>query len=115
MEQEKPTIEAVEFDGGGKSEMLGLGVSQIPLISLLEIGRRFKKGELRYGMDNWKSGDSSWLRERFEHAVKHLYLYGEGSTSGDDSPIENLSAVAWFAVVAIWHEITKPKTGKLPF
>jgi hypothetical protein len=100
-----------EYEGGAKSELLDLGISQIPLVSLLEIGRRFKKGELRYGRDNWKVGGEAWLRERFEHAIKHLYEYGE-QTSGEDSPIENLSAVAWFAIIAIWHEQQKAKIIK---
>lgn len=92
-----------EFEGGAKSEKLGLGLSQLPLSSLLEVAKRFKKGEERYGRDNWKSGDKKWLEERYEHALKHLIQYWE-NTPGEDSRIDNLAAVAWFAIIAIWHE-----------
>lgn len=59
-------------------------------------------GEKRYGLDNWKKGDKEWLKERYEHAIKHLYQYWEGK--GEDSPIGNLAAVAWFGIIAMWHE-----------
>lgn len=94
------------FPSGAKSETLNLGLDQIPLEALEEIGKRFVKGEARYGRDNWKSGDEEWLRERANHAVKHLYQYIQ-NTDSEDSPIDNLAAVGWFAVIAI--SLTKQK------
>lgn len=97
-------MEEKTFQSGAKSEVLNLGLDQIPLESLMEIGKRFVKGEKRYGRDNWKDGDYEWLRERANHAIKHLYSYIQ-DTEGEDNRVENLAAVGWFAVIAIWHDL----------
>jgi len=97
-----------KFETGAKSDVLESGLSQIPLVSLLEIGKRFVLGEKHYGRDNWKQGGEDWLYERDEHALLHM-LRVIHKDEREDSMIQNLAAVGWWAIIRIWHEINKKK------
>lgn len=85
-----------------KSDKSDSGMTQIPLEALAAIGQRFKLGEAHYGRDNWKLGGDAWFQERDEHALIHLlkFIHQE---DGEDTPLQNLAAVAWWAMIRIWH------------
>lgn len=103
---------------GAKTEKLGLGLDQIPLISLEKIGKIFLEGEKKYGRNNWRRGasDEEYKRERWNHAERHLRLYNEGDRSED-----HLAKVAWYAITTIWIDyeegisLAKSTLEKMPF
>lgn len=77
------------------------GLSQIPYVALRRIGAIFKEGELKHGRDNWKNGasDPEFREERWNHMIRHAYLWIEGDRSAD-----HLAKIGWAAVALMWLE-----------
>lgn len=93
-----------------KSEKLGLGIAQIPMIAHLREGTVFKEGEVKYGKDNWKQGvnNPEWQEERWEHALFHLLKFWAGDTTED-----HLAKVRWYTGVIMRIKEMEGQSGEI--
>lgn len=90
------------------SETTFPGLDQIPLEGMIELGKVFAEGEVKYGRDNWKKGVEGveeYDRERLRHGIKHLMQYANGDRSEP-----HLAKVAWFCFTQIWRNQQREKT-----
>jgi len=92
-----------ESEDKAKTEVLEFDLTQIPLESLIRVGRVFKEGEKKYGKDNWLKGvkDVEYQIERCNHAIKHLYEYVKMLRYRDRSREDDLAKVMWFCCTQI--------------
>lgn len=83
-----------------KSDVLGTYMDQIPVESLIELGKIFGEGMLKYGENNWQQNvTDEYRKERIRHAIRHLMLYANGDRSEN-----HVAKVMWFASTEIYHQ-----------
>ena len=89
----------------GKSKALSSGSAlplwQVPHSLREAAARRMLKGnEKGYPIHNWRGGldDVEFLRDRYNHASKHMDMIGNGDFTIDDAE-GNADAVVWFMCV----------------
>lgn len=58
-----------------------------------------KEGREPYPIHNWRKGlsDPVFIRDRFDHFLKHAIKLGNGITDAEDGVQGNADAIAWFA------------------
>lgn len=96
-------IESDESKDKAKTEVLEFDLTQIPLESLIRVGKVFKEGERKYGKDNWLKGvqDVGYQLERANHALRHLLVYIESLRYGNKLVEDDLAKVMWFCCTQI--------------
>lgn len=70
----------------------------IPYNALVRLAARFKKGEERYGHNNWRGGltDKSYVLERAAHVLNHtLLLIGKLEGTIPDDGDDDAGAIMW--------------------
>lgn len=101
---EDPLDELNDIKPAGTSGALTSGdvapIWEVPVSALDAIARRMGKGH-KYPLFNWRMGldDIAFLRDRTNHTARHLLLFSNGSTQGDDSAQGNVDAVAWWVAM----------------
>jgi hypothetical protein len=100
VDQIEPAIHAV-----GENKALSSGHLppnwQVPESLIASCARRVKKGNDKgYPIHNWRSGldDALFLRDRSNHAVRHLLHLVNGNMSIDDAQ-GNVDALSWFCAM----------------
>lgn len=74
---------------------------QVPLSLNKSAARRMEKGNDKgYPIHNWRSGihDPLFIRDRYNHALQHLQMLGNGDMSIDDAQ-GNADGVTWFCAM----------------
>jgi len=58
-----------------------------------------KEGRKPYPIHNWRKGlsDPLFIRDRFNHALKHMIKIGNGIEDDEDNTQENIDAISWWA------------------
>lgn len=58
-----------------------------------------KEGRTPYPIHNWRKGldDHLFIRDRFNHFLKHAMKLGNGIVDEEDDTQGNADAIAWFA------------------
>ena len=62
-------------------------------------GNAPKEGRTPHPIHNWRGGlnDAKFIRDRYNHCVKHVLKLGNGITDEEDDVQGNIDAITWFA------------------
>ena len=105
--------EQVPMAGGKAASSKGPAFHLIPTVALIEIANRFEKGVERKKDKAWNATsnnqecllDKDFAIERLSHVIHHAMKLRDqlvsGVKPGDESMVDNASAVAWGGVFAI--------------
>lgn len=76
--------------------------AQIPKHSLDRLAARFQLGERVHGRGNWKKGleSKSYLIDRLNHVICHVYALIEEIERGELSSDDNAAAIMWGGMYA---------------
>lgn len=76
--------------------------AQIPKHSLDRLAARLSYGEKVHGRGNWKKGlaDKSYLIDRLNHVICHVYALIEELERGELSSDDNAAAIMWGGMFA---------------
>lgn len=107
--ENEPAKKSVEITNNihtvGKGKALSSGERpaywQVPESFLAAAARRMQKGNDKgYPIHNWRSGldDVEFLRDRANHAVRHLLHFLNGNVIVDDAQ-GNIDALSWFCAM----------------
>lgn len=91
-----PHIKAKHFSEGK------VGLDQIPAEALLELGRVYQMGAMKYGRDNWRAG-TDW-HEFYGSALRHLMKWWLGENLDEESGLNHLAHVMWNIVTLYYYQ-----------
>lgn len=99
-----------EFESGAKSSVVEPRYDLVPLAADKYMAIRFAYGAGKHGEWNWEKGaeDPEWIRDRKNHAIKHMRRYINGRLP-QDQLIKELQAAA--CNIAILCAIEDMKSG----
>lgn len=106
VEQERIKLGQCKDYREAKTDKESYSLTEIPLESLVRLGRVFQEGHEKYGRGNWRNGvgDIEYQLERCNHAIKHLMVYAQWLESGQRVGLEeedDLAKVMWFCATQI--------------
>lgn len=105
------TIAAAKFveeyvdRGGALSSHAASAYYTVPVEGHRRVAARYSLGADKYGHNNWKNGDWTFILERLAHMEEHLLRLKEGGNVEDD----NLGAILWGGYCLAWYEKHKPE------
>lgn len=105
------TIAAAKFmeeyvdRGGALSSHAASAYYTVPVEGHRRVAARYSLGGDKYGHNNWKNGDWTFILERLAHMEEHLLRLKEGGNVEDD----NLGAILWGGYCLAWYEKHKPE------
>jgi hypothetical protein len=91
--------------GGALSSHAALAHFTVPVEGARRVAARYSLGGDKYGHNNWKNGDWTFILERLAHMEEHLLLLKEKGNTEDD----NLGAILWGGYCLAWYEANKPE------
>lgn len=112
--------DTAKFDSGATSSVRKPPYDQVELSVLRRLAKRMEVGQRKHGRGNWKraftngQADTEFLRDRYSHAVEHLFSMRTGESGEDD-----IGALLWFCQFAVvaeeefgvnWKEILQTVT-----
>jgi len=91
--------------GGALSSHAALSYYTVPVEGARRVAARFTLGGDKYGHNDWKNGDWTYVLERLAHVEEHLLRLKESGNTDDD----NLGAILWGGYCLAWYEKHKPE------
>ena len=79
-----------------------LGIDQIPVEILAEVGLVYSYGEQKYARDNWKKG-TDWS-EFIGSAKRHLAYWEMGERTDPESALPHLAHAIWNLITLLYYD-----------
>jgi hypothetical protein len=96
--------EKVTFEQGATRTHQTARFDLIPAIASLRRAKRFAKGAVEHGENNWRKGGAEFIKSCYAHLESHLNDLKINGNADDD----NLAAMGWAVDALMWFEEFKP-------